>query len=317
MERFSELSSEKQIQIREKILNLQNSGLGYKRIIKRIAEEDKIKIPLSTLSYWFNNEVKMLGGKNYFKAEPSPELSYIIGCMHGDASISFNEKKQEYNLSLSAIDKDFVEKFSFSVSKLLRKEKNYPLWKCARGHIYNTHIRCKELYNFIKEIKKDFEKAKPFIEKHPKEFVQGLADSEGCAQISAGKKFECKVVIAYSTNLPLLKYTKELLKNKFRINSNLILHKRKGITDSIIDGRPITRILDVYRLYINRNEYISKFISQINFAMQRKKERIETGFFILQKYSRKKGPIIWKQIYKKRGNFWVKKNPNALIRQLT
>ena len=67
MERFSDLQSEKQIQIREKILNLKKSGLGYKRIIKRIAEEDKVKIPLSTLSYWFNNEVKILKKKKKIK----------------------------------------------------------------------------------------------------------------------------------------------------------------------------------------------------------------------------------------------------------
>lgn len=94
MKRFSDLSSEKQTLIYDKVLELKKAGLGYKKIIKRINKENEVKLALSTLSYWFNNKIKLLGGENWFKEKPSKELSYIIGVMFGDGFISINKARR-------------------------------------------------------------------------------------------------------------------------------------------------------------------------------------------------------------------------------
>ncbi len=155
MDRFCDISHEEQLNIRKKVFLLKTNGLGYKRIIKRVAKEDKVKLSLSTLSYWFTHKVKLVGGENYFEAEPSPELAYILGVMFGDGSLTHDKKKQEYNVRLDAIDKDFVEKFSGYVSKLLGKEKDYVVCLDKRG-MYATKARSKQLYYFIKSVKENF-----------------------------------------------------------------------------------------------------------------------------------------------------------------
>ena len=188
MRRFSDLSSEHQLMIYKRVFALSKQGLGYKRTLNLIRAENNVKIALGTLSYWFNNDVKILGGENWFKAEPSRELSYILGVMFGDGCISFNKSKQDYQLKLESIDEEFAEKFSGPISKLLGKEKNYPVWKTKRG-MYSAQIRSKKMYPFIKSVKENFEIAKPCIEEYPADFIRGLADSEGCTAISAGKSF--------------------------------------------------------------------------------------------------------------------------------
>lgn len=193
---------------------MKKQGLGYKRIIKKIKAEDNVHLALGTLSYWFNNNVKMIGGENYFEAKPSPELSYLLGVVFGDGSAGLYKKKQDYFLSLQVKDKDFAEKFSECGAKVLKKEKAFALVLGKDKNFstkYSTRIRSKQLYYFVKDVKNNFEKAKPFIEEFPAEFVRGLADSEGTACVSLGKKFTLSINVAVSTNVLLLKYVNELV----------------------------------------------------------------------------------------------------------
>ena len=250
MLRFSDLPHQRQHFIYEKVFSLRKEGLSYKQTIKRIVEDYNVKLALSTLSYWFNNDVKMLGGENQFEAKPSQELSYVLGVLFGDGSLSINKRKQEYRIRLETIDRDFAEKFSASVAGLLHKEKPFAVCKTTRG-MYSTQIRSKQLYYFAKGLKEDFEKAKQFIEKCPLEFIQGLADSEGCTSISARITLKVRVIAAVSTNLQLLQHMKSILLS-FNIASNLYLSHEAGITDSVIGKRKITRTKNLYTLSINK-----------------------------------------------------------------
>ena len=186
MKRFSDLEPRQQLVIYHKVLSLNAQGLGYKRIIKMIFLEHDLRLSLSTLSYWFNNNVKMLGGENHFEALPNPYLSYVLGVLFGDGSISLDEAKQEYKVRLDAIDKEFVEKFSAYVAVLLSKEQNYAVCKTKRN-LYSTQIRSKRLYHFIESAKEDFANARQIVEAHPNDFIKGLADSEGCPAVSAAQ----------------------------------------------------------------------------------------------------------------------------------
>jgi len=306
MLRFVDLPSQKQQEIFRKVMELRKNGLGYKRTIKRVREEENVNLCLSTLSYWFNKGVEMLGGENWFEEKPSRDLSYLIGVMFGDGSLSFNEKKQDYSVRLVAIDKDFVEKFSQCLAKVLKRKKNYAINWGARDNIYETKARSKQLYNFFKELRADFSKAKPFIEEYPAEFIQGLADSEGCPMISANKDFSCRIGVAYSTKEELLEYVKELLDRVFSIRARLYLHKKAGITDSVINGRAITRKKIVYGLNINRREGARKFHSRIGFSIRRKKEKLGDGLEILELFGSYGGAREWKKLYSKKGRKWSK-----------
>lgn len=312
MLRFSWLVSEEQKRIYNKALELKESGLGYKRIIKCIAKEDNVKLSNGTLYYWFNNDVNLLGGENTFKAEPSKEFSYVLGAMFGDGCILFDKQKQDYRIQLDAKDLDFVEKFSKCVSRNLGKDFPLPICKKSRGGIYSTQARSKQMYYFIKSLKEDFEKAKPFIEEYPAEFIQGLADSEGTASVSPDPIFRLNIAVANSTNYELLNYVKDLLFGKFRIESNLKKTKTAGMQDSIIDGRLITRTKDVYTLNIPRYSDMKRFYELIGFGMIRKMQRAEDFFFLIEKYEKFKSALLWGKLYHKEGRFWRRNNTKSI-----
>jgi intein-encoded DNA endonuclease-like protein len=306
MRRFVDLSPEEQRAVFEKFLGLRKEGLGYKRIIKQVKQEDNICLQLSTLSYWSNKGVELLGGKNWFEEKPSRELAYLIGVMFGDGTLSFSEKKQDYGIRLESIDLDFAEKFSHCISLILKKKKDYAVCKVTRGPIYSTHARSKQLYSFFKSLKGDFSKAKPFIEEYPSEFIQGLADSEGCPAISAGERFGCGVNVAYSSNLELLEYARWLLVERFSIRSGITLCKKKGIVDSVIDGREIRRTKSLYGLKVSNNQGTKKFHLEIGFSLKRKQEKLRDGLKTMESFDVAGRSSFWKEKYYKEGKRWVK-----------
>ena len=313
MQTVSKLNPQKQQELYIQVINLKKEGFGYKRIIKKIKEEQAIRLSLSTLSYWFNHEVKLLGGQNYFEPIQSLELSYVLGVMFGDGSIIFNKKRKEYVLRLEAIDKDFVEKFSLDCASILGKESSFAVCynKPRRNHsaTYSVQVRSKQLYYFVKELKNDFEKVKKFVENYSAEFIQGLADSEGCPSISANVDFRCNIVVAYSTNYILLSYVKKLLE-KFEIVSNLRLFKLKGAGDSVMQGRLIIRTMDLYSLSINRDFSVKKFSDLINFSILRKYQKLNFGVWIVNNFVPTLRLKVWNQKYKKIGRLWVRQSNN-------
>lgn len=310
---FSEIDSNMQKIVISKIIDLSWQGFGYKKIIKQIAIEFNVKLNLSTLSYWFNNDVLLKGGINKFDPVPSSDLSYVLGVMWGDGNLFNNKKKSDYIIRLDVIDEDFVKHFSKCVSKILSKNKSYAVTQLKHKNMdsimYSTRARSKELFYFIKECKNDFEKVKIFVEMFPKEFIQGLADSEGCPMVCAKNNFSINVCVAYSTNKELLLFVKKLLEKKFLIKSNFYLSKKAGITDSIINGREITRTKDLFSLLINNIDDLIKFSYLIGFSIKRKNEKLKDAIFIFKKYSYLERSFYWKKIYYKTKKQWVGQLP--------
>jgi len=310
MQTFSELTAQEQQELYVQVINLKKEGFGYKRIINKIKEEQVIRLSLSTLSYWFNHKVKLLGGQNYFEPIQSSELSYVLGVMFGDGSIIFNKKRKEYVLRLEATDNDFVEKFSFNCAIILKKEKSFAVCynKSRSGHsaTYSTQVRSKQLYYFVKSLKNDFEKVKKFVEKYPAEFIRGLADSEGCPSISANIDFSCNIIVAYSTNYILLNYVKKLLE-KLEILSNLRLSRRKGAADSVIQDRLIIRTMDLYSLSITRDYSVKKFSDLINFSINRKYHKLIYGVWVVNNFIPNLRLKVWNQKYRKIEGLWIRR----------
>jgi len=148
--------------------------------------------------------------------------------------------------------------------------------------------------------------AKPFIEKYPAEFIQGLADSEGCPVIGAGKKFSCGVNVAYSTHLELLEYVRWLLSDRFSINSRVVLCKKKGIVDSVIGGRKIRRTKSLYCLKIGANKDVKDFHEKIGFSLERKQQKLDYGLRIIERFDVVERTTSWKEKYRKEGRRWVR-----------
>ena len=309
METFSVVDSQLQASIVKRVICLSWQGFGYKKIIKKIKEEFFVNLSSGLLSYWFNNEVRLYGGQNHFDSKPTKELAYVLGVMFGDGNLFFHEKKQDYAVRLEAIDKDFVEYFSKCVSKVLNKERNYAVVKYKQkamdSCMYSARARSKELYYFIKELKEDFEKVKPFAEAYPKEFIQGLADSEGFSTISARTNFSVGVCVAVSTNKDLLCFVKKLLIG-LGIVSSMGISKRKGMSDSIINGRIITRTMDLFYLKTVSFFDTEAYSNKINFSIARKSEKLRDGILVETYVPCFDKVSFWKNLYEKRSNQWFR-----------
>ena len=310
MKTFSKIELDLQKTIFKRVFELSNNHFSYNQIIKQIKKEFSVKLNKSNLSYWFNHEVKLIGGINQFEAKPSSELAYVIGVLFGDGSIFFHKKKSDYAVRVDAIDKDFVEHFSKCVSKVLNKDKNYAVvsfkQKAMTSVMYSTKARSKKLYYFIKELKEDFEKVKPFAHAFPKEFIQGVADSEGCPVVFARTNFGVRVIVAVSVNKELLEFILILL-NKFNIKSNLFLSKKAGMSDSIINGRIITRTKNLYGLQISNFLDIKKYSVEIPFNILRKRKKLFDAIFALEDPSVGSPIDFWLDNYEKRSNQWFVK----------
>ncbi len=171
--------------------------------------------------------------------------------------------------------------------------------------MYSTRARSKELYYFIKELKNDFEKVRHFAEAYPKEFIQGLADSEGCPSIAASNKFQLGVCVASSMDVKLLAFVSLLLKKNFRIKSRVFCSKKKGATDSCINRRWITRQNNLFILSISDFNSTKLFSKQINFTIGRKKDKLNYATSIFANNLPKDRINCWSKKYCKVNKRWV------------
>ncbi|MDO8647032.1 MAG: LAGLIDADG family homing endonuclease [Candidatus Diapherotrites archaeon] len=315
MNSFLDLDFDERLAVFEKAMELRKSGLGYKRITKAVFNELNIQIPYSTLAYWCKNKIQLLGGENQFTPEPSPELSYVLGVCFGDAGLVLDSRKSDYKLVLETIDNDFAEKFSQCGSKVLKKTRNYSINYSAKRQIYATKARSKQLYYFVKSVKENFELVKPIAEKFPAEFIQGVADSEGCPAISAAKNFKVAVCVAYSANYELLEYIQQLLLHEFSIVSALRLFKLPGMADSIINGRIIVRTKKLYCLSITSKLNVENYFSKVGFSIARKQSKFSDAISILS-LGENEALNWWHLHYVKIGKQWKKIDENN-IRQLS
>lgn len=313
---FTGLEPKARLDFYKQVFELKSQGLGYKKIRRKMREEYGVNLSLGTLSYWFNNEVVNIGGENYFEIKPSQELSYVLGVMFGDGCAYCDNKKEEYILALEATDRQFVDKFAMSCSKLIKRQKTIAtICNKARGSFkptFSTKLRSKQVYIFVKSIKQEFEKGKFFIEQYPAHFIQGLADSEGSAGIFISKKIQCKPTVAVSTNHKLLEYVKYLLGKFFGIEAKLFLSKRIGESDSVINGRIITRTKDLYALQISKYENVKKFAISVGFSIGCKQQKLVDAISIIDSFPDSDQSLIWKEKYGKAGKFWVFKDGKVI-----
>jgi intein-encoded DNA endonuclease-like protein len=285
----------------EERIRLYNEAINFRKKYGwgRVLIARKIGVLPGTVEGWINKGVKPTTKYNMFRCKVSRELSYVIGVIFGDGSVT----KSGY-ISLKAMDRDFVEKFALCLTKILNK--NCPVRK-SKG-VYYVWIGCKLFCNFIRN---GFEYLKPFIESYPKDFIQGFADSEGSPNVTiyrdrSKKRFDARVVVATNTNRALLEYIQNLLRRFFDIKSNISLNVKAGKV-RILKGRIVKTTKNAYRLTIDRFSDSKKFLRIIGFSIARKQEKLKDSLEIKQKYGSGTEAInAWLRLYKKVNGEWIK-----------
>lgn len=198
------------------------------------------------------------------------DLSYILGVMCGDGYMSYNEKKRNYHIGLSATDKEFVDKFREALFNYFNVNPTNE-FKKSKNRNWNdqfiSRLCSKEACSFINEIG-DFGKFEWRVPKiiigsnnlSKSSFLKGFFDSEGEIDKQIGR------IGATSVNLEGLNQVGDLLTD---LGIAYTIIKRK-------DNRPNTH--QKYLLRINDKKSIKLFSELIGFTINRKQQVLTTMF---------------------------------------
>lgn len=258
------MSIEDRIKLYAEAMRLRKEkGWGDKRIAKAL------NMSVNTVAGWLYKGYSPIttGNPHMPNLEPSPELSYVIGVVHGDGWISAvrSERHIKKRIGLATKDRDFVKRFNINLCKVLKKKNLYSIYfRKSRGY-YTLVATSKFLFDFLK---KGWENLKHVIERYPGDFIRGFADSEGSVILAS------RCINLYNTNLSLLKYVQELLNEKFKITSHIFLvHGERFERD--ICGRTVIYTKPVYMLKIFSRDGVIKFWRLIGFSIARKQRKLD------------------------------------------
>ena len=280
-------------------------GVGFVRTA------NKLGIPRDAVRHWFHhgrnpyNEVF----RNKFEEKPSSELSYVIGVVMGDGNLSIKRRgnSTQRQIRLRVNHKEFAERFSVIISKLLGKRKDYKIGKDGRQYV--VHAASHQLYDFLK---RPFEEFKPFIEKFPAEFIQGFVDSEGSIIATVckakGRMWLQSYISITNTNLEFLIYTKELLTKHFGIESKIKASHKKGSSFLSPKGKIFKRTKDAFDLRIYGIHNIKLFNQRIGFTILEKRQKVCDIINIFNCWKPLERRGVWLNTYAKYNNRWVRKN---------
>jgi len=222
---------------------LYNQGWGHKKIAKYLG------ISRGATQGWLLNNRYPLSSHNKPNLNLKNEISYIIGVMLGDGY--FYSHSGKWELILKAKDRDFVEYFNKICSNIVGVKlyaiQNVDEFYCR----VSVHSRI-----LFEHLKQDFEKLKQIIDEFPSQFLRGFFDSEGGLRKRRSRGYEYTHIFVCNTNVPLLLYVKELLKNKYQI-------------DSYLENSRTCKIL-----CIGNRKSILFFAEHIGFTINRKQERL-------------------------------------------
>lgn len=200
---------------------------------------------------------------NFPNLDPSQELSYLLGAVYSDGSaFSYkgNRQSRTYEIWLRVKDEDFAIEFNRCMCRILRKRKKapYPVSKTKDG-FYIAKGYSKLLVEFLNQ---PIDQHKEIINAYPSFFVRGFADGDGGVAIKDRDPWKEVLVQFTNSSKPFLLYLKQLLSNKFGINSDVEIHSEK-------EGRKY------FRLRIGRHTEILRYYKHIGFTIRRKQQRLE------------------------------------------
>ncbi len=195
------------------------------------------------------------------------DLAYILGVLIGDGYMNYNNKFRNYNIGLSAVDKEFIEEFKRVLYNYFKIKSTDEFRKSKIKNWndqYITRLCSKEACDFINSIgqfKKENWKVPEVIKIADDNikcaYIRGFFDSEGEIDKRIGR------VGATSMNLDGLKEVKNLLES-LGIRSTIIKKK---------DTRPNTS--QKYILRIHDKNSINLFKEMIGFTIERKQQILE------------------------------------------
>jgi len=251
----------------KKAMELLEKGYGLAETCRILGWSETKK---STLYRWKHG---IIPPSAKWKAEPSNELAYAIGTIHGDGSVCKFKKKfwYEYVIQLAVIDKEFAETFSRAMSRLLGINYHKPRWN-EKEKEWRVVYQSKAFYKWYKRCKEQgLQGFKEYIEYNietVRYYLKGLFDSDGSNKRN-------KRIFLYNSNKELLEYIQHLLKKYFDVKATGPYLVYKAGDTITINGVKIHYNDDYYHISINKREHVQKFLEEIGFSIIRKQLRLK------------------------------------------
>ncbi len=274
---------EKRLKAYDKCLELNERGLKIIEIWK-ILKETGIEIKYETIGSWIRGERKPHTKLNIIQ-KFDENLPYIIGLLIGDGYFYKVMKKGSYNngrVVLGVKDKDLAQKFALSISHIFGNKRGYKANWSESKRVYVVEVRSKEL---VELLLKEFNNLIKVIKISEASFIRGLFDAEGCINIKHQKNRVYPRIFLTNSNLELINYIKDYFE-KIGIKSNIQINTKGGKEKTIL-GKKTKTIRDCYNLSIENFQGVKKFAEEINFTMDRKRDKLNMVISDVERYGNK------------------------------
>ncbi len=254
------------VQLHQRVLELREGGLTYNQIIRRVESEFGIRLSKSQVSEWITGSHHPCGSVRALDTTPRPELTYLIGVMKGDASMSISH--YNYMIKLRVTDKEFAEEFATCLSVVLGRAAPRVRWH-EKTEAWHTELSSLLLRQFLLQPLSKLAQTIQHCDSCKSAFLRGFFDSEGSSSRNR--------ISASNTNLPLLRYVNFLLGSFFGIRTHGP-YKSGPLPGSlvVIKGKSYHVNRQCYYLSVNREDNM-KFANAIGFTITRKQRRILLG----------------------------------------
>lgn len=273
---------EKRLQAYNKCIKLEKEGIKTSEIWKRF-KKDGLEIKYETIRSWVKG--KRSPYKKLNTIQNGEKLPYIIGLLMGDGYFYKVIKNGSYNngrIVLGVKDKDLAQNFATSISHIFGNKRNYKISWSGDKRVYVVDIRSKELVELLLQ---DFNDLLKIIKISESSFIRGFFDAEGCINIKYQKKRIYPRIFLTNSDIRLINYVKDYFQ-KIGISSNIQRNTRGG-KEKVILGKNTKTTKDCYNLVIENFQGVKNFAEEINFTINRKKDKLDKVISDIEKYGNK------------------------------
>jgi intein-encoded DNA endonuclease-like protein len=262
-------------------------------------------MPDATIRGWLLDGRRPWTRYELFRPTSSDQLSYVIGVYMGDGSIS--RWRNRFSLRLSVKDKEFADKFSSTCAQILGKEP-YSVRHVEDRDNYETIVAN---VSFCKFLERGLLGLDRYVREHPSGFVRGLADSDGCPAVTTTKKrgkpwFFVQVVVATSTSIRLLSYTRTILRECLGLKATFLYKGKPRL--SVYKNKLFNSKKRVFDLRISRFGDVKRFSRVVGFDLARKQEKLDAAIAVHERFGSGQDAVEeWTRRWERGKTEWILK----------
>jgi DNA endonuclease len=278
--RVGNLSIDSRIEAFNLALRLHGKGLRTAEIQKKL-QQAGLYINYDTVLSWVNGD-RNPARKLRLIATRGGDLVELIGLVIGDGhsrKIMRGEMYAGGSVGYASKDLGLAERAGVLLAKVLGRERPYrPYWSKGLG-IYVVEAGSKQL---VEMLAGGLVSLEPLILKHPRRFLKGLYDAEGCPNVKVISNRLYPRVFLTNSDQEILRLTVKLLRN-YGIHTTMELNTKAGKT-KVIKGKETVTRTDVYNICIGRFSMVERFARTIGFRISGKQKFLKTVVSVISRY---------------------------------